>query len=227
MEDEKARFREIYYSSLLQQRQENATNRIKIALISIGATIAGIVGTIKGIQPLSNPSLLMFILIGGYAPWIYLLYVLFGKLKVDEKVIDEKIATIGTKIEYQDPPSKELADRLDRKFYWSLIISLVGIVCILTYILITAFIMGEQEMSKKETTKEAVIHTTVDRKPTHEQSYGGKLPGFFQPDHAEPNETPNPDREATPPQVTVSEKPTVSENPNQDTNQETKTEQNQ
>ena len=79
---EKKRFRELLYSSLLQQRQENETNRIKIVLISIGATIAGIVGTIKGIEPLPNPLLILVILIGGYAPWVYMLYVLFSKLKV-------------------------------------------------------------------------------------------------------------------------------------------------
>ena len=61
-EKEKTRFRELYYSSLLQQRQENETNRIKIALISIGATIASIVGTIKGIQSLSIPYLPLVIL---------------------------------------------------------------------------------------------------------------------------------------------------------------------
>ena len=56
--EEKKRFRGLLYSSLLQQRQENETNRIKIVLISIGATIAGIVGTIKGIEPLPNPLLI-------------------------------------------------------------------------------------------------------------------------------------------------------------------------
>lgn len=75
-DDEMSRLRDLHYSSLLQQRQENATNRIKIALISIGATIAGIVGSIKGIQTLSIPYLLLVIFFVGYAPWIYMLYVI-------------------------------------------------------------------------------------------------------------------------------------------------------
>ena len=191
MEKEKTRFRELYYSSLLQQRQENETNRIKIALISIGATIASIVGTIKGIQSLSIPYLPLVILIAGYAPWICLLCVLFIKLKVDEEVIDEKISTITTETEYQDTPKKALADKLDSIFHWSLIASLIGIICISTYILITAFITGGKEMSKKETTKEAVIHTVVDRESTHEESYGGRLPGgLFNPDQEPPKQEP-------------------------------------
>ena len=101
----KKKFRELLYSLLLQQRQENETNRIKIALVAVGATVAG---TIKALGPFSNPLLLLFVLIGGYSPWLYSLYVLFKKLKVDEGVIDDKIARIGTKDEYEDPPSKSV-----------------------------------------------------------------------------------------------------------------------
>ena len=52
--EEEKRFREIYYSSLLEQRQENETNQIKIALFAIGATIAGVAGTVKALEPFSK-----------------------------------------------------------------------------------------------------------------------------------------------------------------------------
>ena len=103
----KEKFRELYYTSLLEQRKENESNRIKIAIISIGLTIAGLaglVGTIIGTGiPVSTPYLLLLlllILLIGYIPWLNLLYVLFRKLQIDDKVIDEKIATIGTPEEY-------------------------------------------------------------------------------------------------------------------------------
>ena len=143
MENEKNRFREIYYSSLLQQRQENESNRIKIVLISVGATVAGVFGTIKGIQPLPNPLLILAILIFGYVPWIRVLYVLFKKLEADIEVIDDKIDRIGTEQETQAPPSKETADEFNKKFHKSLIGFIVGITLILIYIVITAFIIGE------------------------------------------------------------------------------------
>ena len=96
-EDVKTEFRKIYYSSLLQQRQENATNRVKIAAISIGITIAGIVGVIgKGIESFSDLLLPFLIFIVSYLPWLRLIYVVFRKLEIDDNVIDEKIATIGT-----------------------------------------------------------------------------------------------------------------------------------
>ena len=76
-------------------------------------------------------------------------------------------------------------------------------------------------MSKKKTTKENVIHTVIDRERTHEQSYGGRLPGFFQRDRDKPN--PAPDQEqVTSPQAAVTENPV--ESPNQDTGQEAKPE---
>jgi hypothetical protein len=159
--EEKKRFRELLYSSLLQQRQENETNRIKIALISIGATIAGVATTIKALEPFSNPLLLLLVLIAVYAPWLYSLYVLFKKLKVDEGV--------------------------------------------------------------KETTKESVIHTTDDRRSTHEQSYGGRLPGGFQ---TKPTGSTDRDQEVTPAPAPVSDpQDTDSESTNQGNNQGTETEQ--
>lgn len=241
--EEKNGFREIYYSSLLQQRQENATNRIKIALISIGATIVGVAGTIKALEPFSNPLLLLLILIAGYAPWLYLLYVLFNKLKLDEKVIDDKIDRIGTEREGEDPPSKNLADKLDKRYYKCLVITLIGIFCIPTVILISTLFIGESKMSKKETTNEnvsrtgeneitteSVIQTVVDRESAHEQSYGGKLPGFMQQNPAKPNqdqETTTP-QEVAPIQVPVSNpQDTESGGSNQGGNQGTETEQNQ
>ena len=239
--EEKNGFREIYYSSLLQQRQENATNRIKIALISIGATIAGVAGTIKALEPFSNPLLLLLILIAGYAPWLYLLYVLFNKLKVDEKVIDDKIDRIGTEKEGEDPPSRELADKLDKRFYDSLVITLIGIFCIPTFILIYTLFKGEGKMSKKERTNEnvsrtskkeitteSVIHTTDDRRSAHEQSYGGRLPGFMQQNPAKPNQDPETttSQEVTPISVPVSNpQDTESGGSNQGGNQGRETEQ--
>ena len=244
--EEEKRFREIHYLSLLQQRQENETNRIKIVLISIGATIAGIVGTVKGMEPLPNPLLILIILIGGYAPWVYMLYVLFSKLKVDVKVIDDKIDRVGTKMKGEDPPSTKLADKLDKRFHKSLIATLFGIICILIYILITAFITGGKEMAKKETTKtavthtketsrketsqESVIHTVGDRRSTHKQSYGGRLPGFMR---TNPTSSTGQDQEVSTPQATDSDsqdtgsdpQDTGSEGSNQDSNQGTETEQ--
>ena len=187
------KFRELYYSSLLQQRQENATNRIKIALISIGATIAGIIGTINEIQSLSILYLPWVILFAGYVPWICMLCILFIKLKIDVVVIDEKIATIGTDIEYEDTPKKPLADTLDSIFHWSLLACLIGIIFIPTYILIT----GDDKMSKKKTTQNTVTNTVIDREPiqtvvdresTHEESYGGKPPGFMKPEQDKPKQ---------------------------------------
>ena len=234
MENEKTRFREIYYSSLLQQRQENETNRIKIALISIGVTIAGVATTIKALQPLSNPLLLLLILIAGYAPWLNLLYVVFRKLKVDEEVIDEKIERIGEENENEDSPSKERADKLERRFHTSLIITLIGIICIPTCILISTLFKGGKEVSKKEATKEVeaikeveatkeVIVTTIEKKDqVFEKSYGGKLPRFFQQNPVDPNQG----QEVTTPQATGSDsQDTGSESSNQDSNQETETEQ--
>ena len=228
MENEKTRFREIYYSSLLQQRQENETNRIKIALISIGVTIAGVATTIKALQPLSNPLLLLLILIAGYAPWLNLLYVVFRKLKVDEEVIDEKIERIGEENENEDSPSKERADKLERRFHTSLIITLIGIICIPTCILISTLFKGGKEVSKKEAIKEVeatkeVIVTTIEKKDqVFEKSYGGKLPGFFQQNPVDPNQG----QEVTTPQATGSDsQDTGSESSNQDSNQETETEQ--
>ena len=227
--EEEKRFREIYYSSLLQQRQENETNRIKIALVAIGATIAGVAGTIKALEPFSNPLLLLIILIAGYAPWLNLLYVVFKKLKVDEEVIDDKIAVIKTEKEGEDPKSIEYADKLEDRFHNSLVITLIGIICIPTFILISTLFIGEKEVSKKETTnetvsrtsekettKESVIQTVVDRESTHEQSYGGRLPGFMQP-----NNTPNQGQEVATPQEVTTPEASVSENPNQGTGQGT------
>lgn len=150
------KFRELYYSSLLQQRQENETNRIKIALISIGATIASILGAIKGIQSLSVPFLSLVILIVGFVPWVYMIHVLFKKLIVDDKVIDEKISVIGTAKEFKEPPTKDKADKLNRRFHWSLTASLIGIIFISTYILINISITGE-DMSKKKTTQALLL----------------------------------------------------------------------
>ena len=246
--EEEKRFREIHYSSLLQQRQENETNRIKIVLISIGATIAGIVGTVKGTESLPNPLLIMIILIGGYVPWVCMLYVLFNKLKVDVKVIDDKIDRVGTELEGEDPPSTKLADKLDKRFHKSLKATLIGIIiCILIYIPITAFITGGKEMAEKETTKTAVtdtketgrkettqkpvIHTVDDRRSAHEQSYGGRLPGFMR---TNPTGSTGQDQEVTTPQATGSDSQDTGSNPqdtdsggsNQGGNQGTETEQN-
>ena len=234
--EEKKRFRELLYSSLLQQRQENETNRIKIALISIGATIAGVATTIKALEPFSNPLLLLLVLIAVYAPWLYSLYVLFKKLKVDEGVIDDKIARMRTEKEDQDPPSTKCADELDRRFHQSLVRTLVGIICIPICILIYILFTGGKEVSKKETTneavdrtskkettKESVIHTTDDRRSTHEQSYGGRLPGGFQ---TKPTGSTDRDQEVTPAPAPVSDpQDTDSESTNQGNNQGTETEQ--
>ena len=234
--EEKKRFRELLYSSLLQQRQENETNRIKIALISIGATIAGVATTIKALEPFSNPLLLLLVLIAVYAPWLYSLYVLFKKLKVDEGVIDDKIARMRTEREDEDPPSTEYADELDHRFHKSLVRTLVGIICIPICILISILFIGGKEVSKKETTnetvdrtsekettKESVIQKVVDRRSTHEQSYGGRLPGGFQ---AKPTGSTDRDQETTPAPAPVSDpQDTDSEKQNQGNNQETETEQ--
>lgn len=99
-------------------------------MVAIGAVIVGVAGTIKALEPFSNPLLLLVILIGGYAPWLYLLYVLFKKLKVDEGVIDDKIARMGTEKENEDPPSKKYADELEGKFHNSLVRTLIGILFI-------------------------------------------------------------------------------------------------
>ena len=78
--------------------------------------------------------------------------------------------------------------------------------------------------SEKETTKESVIQKVVDRRSTHEQSYGGKLPGFIQTKPTDPNQ----DQEVTTPQDTGSDpQDTDSESQNQDSNQGEKTEKNQ
>lgn len=239
VENEETRFRELLYSSLLQQRQENETNRIKIALIAIGATIAGVAGTIRALEPFSNPLLLLLILIAGYAPWLNLLYVVFKKLKVDEKVIDDKIDRMGTEKEGEDPPSKKDADKLENRFHNSLVITLIGIIFIPICILIAMLITGGKEVSKKETTQEketvsrttkketgkkTVTHTTDGRTSTHERSYGGKLPGFMQPKPTDPTDQ---DQEATPPQDTNPDpQDTDSGGSNQDNNQEAETEQN-
>ena len=220
MDNVETGFRELYYSSLLQQRQENETNRIKIALISVGATIAGIVGTIKGIQSLSIPYLPLVILITGYAPWICLLCVLFIKLKVDVNVIDDKIKRIGTNIETQVPPSKELADKLNKGFQWALIACLIGIIFIPTYILIT----GDDEMSKKKTAQETVSrtnngrksNTVVDKKPRTEKSYGGDLPGFFE------KPTQDPPKQDPPKQDPPKQDPPKQDPPKQDQDQDKK-----
>ena len=230
--EEKKRFRELLYSSLLQQRQENETNRIKIALVAVGATIAGVAGTIKALEPFSNPLLLLFILVGGYSPWLYLLYVLFKKLKVDEGVIDDKIDRMGTEMEGEDPPSKKCADELEDKFHNSLTLTLVGILFIPTCILISTLFIGEKEMSKKETTNETTTRTTekettkkvvpdrtienVDRRSAHEQSYGGKLPGVFQ---TKPTGSTDQDQESTPPQDTDSERSNPDNKPEAETEQ--------
>ena len=171
-DNDKARFREIYYSSLLEQRKENESNRIKIAVISIGVTvagIAGIAGTIIGkeIQPFSNLWLLSLIIIAmfiGYAPWLYLLYVVFRKLEIDDKVIDEKIATIGKDKEYEDTESKEEADELGKRFRLSLIIALIAIVCMPVCLLISTSFIGEEKMEKKTTTKKAVVDTAEKKR---------------------------------------------------------------
>ena len=243
MENEKTRFREIYYSSLLEQRKENESNRIKIAVISIGVTIAGFAGLVgaiigKGIQPFSNLWLLLLIIVAmiiGYVPWLYLLYVVFRKLEIDDKVIDEKIATIGKDKEYEDTESKDQADKLGKRFRISLIIALISIICMAICILISTLFIGEEKMEKdtttketvsrtneKQTAKEAVINTTDDRRSTHEQSYGGRLPGVFQAKPIDPNQ----EQEVTTPPVAVSDpQDTDSERQNQGNNQETETEQ--
>ena len=249
--NDKARFREIYYSSLLEQRKENESNRIKIAVISIGVTIAGIAsiaGTTigKGIQPFSNLWLLLLIIgamVIGYAPWLYLLYVVFRKLEIDDKVIDEKIATIGTDKEYEDTESKEQADELDERFRDSLIVALIAIVCMAICILISTYFIGEEEkMANDTTTKEAVVDrtegkeattkdvivTTNDQKdPILEKSSGGSLPGFFKPDPTGSNETPSEGQEDTTPQDTAPQDTTPQDTTPQDTNQGGETEQNQ
>ena len=195
-EDNKTVFRELYYSSLLRQLQVNETNKIKIALISVGATIASIIATTQGIQSLSIPFLSLAILILVYIPWFYTLYYLFKKLRVDDKVINEKIERVGTKKEKQDPPSKGLADKLDKYFHWSLNATLIGILIIVTYIFTFTPIIGiigkeTNEMNKKKTTQDTATHTVVDKKPTeeivddqqtHQKQQGGKLPGFFDAD---------------------------------------------
>ena len=228
--EEKKRFRELLYSSLLQQRQENETNRIKIALISIGATIAGVATTIKALEPFSNPLLLLLVLIAVYAPWLYSLYILFKKLKVDEGVIDDKIARMGTEKEDEDPPSTEYADKLDHRFHKSLVVTLVGIICIPICILIYTLFIGEKEVSKKETTKEtvdrtsekertkeAVIQTVVDRESIDELSYGARLPGGVQ---GKPTDSTDRDQEASTAPAPVSDpQDTDSERTNQGNNQ--------
>ena len=250
----KARFREIYYSSLLEQRKENESNRIKVAVISIGVTvagIAGIAGTIigKGIQPFSNLWLLSFIIVAmiiGYVPWLYLLYVVFRKLEIDVKVIDEKIATIGKDEEYEDTESKEEADKLGKKFRISLIIALIAIICMPIFLLISTSFTGEEQMKKDTATKEAVVDTTVEEKvtthkvivttdnpkdPLLEKSYGGKLPGFFETNPTGSTETQGEGQQDTTSQDTTSQdttsQDTGSGNEGQDTKQGTNTEQNQ
>ena len=242
--NEKARFREIYYSSLLEQRKENESNRIKIAVISIGVTIAGIAGiagTIigKGIHPFSNLWMLLLIVIAmiiGYAPWLNLLYVVFRKLEIDDKVIDEKIATIGTDKEYKDTESKGQADKLGDRFRISLIIALIAIICMPICFLISTSFIGEEKMGKDTTTKEAIVDTTEEKgtttkevivptndqkNPLLEKSYGGKLPGFFQTDTTGSNETSGGGQEDTTPQDTDSG------NGGQDTSEGASTEENQ
>ena len=246
--NEKARFREIYYSSLLEQRKENESNRIKIAVISIGVTvagIAGIAGTIigKGIQPFSNLWLLSLIIIAmiiGYGPWLYLLYVVFRKLEIDVKVIDEKIATIGKDEEYEDTESKEQADKLGKKFRRSLTVALIAIVFMPIFILISTPFIGEEEMEKDTTTKEAVVDTAVEKEvttqkvivttdapkdPLFEKSYGGKLPGFFETDPTGATGVQGEGQGDTTPQDTTPQD-TGSGNEGQSTDQGTNTEQN-
>ncbi len=227
-EDVKTEFRKIYYSSLLQQRQENATNRVKIAAISIGITIAGIVGVIgKGIESFSDLLLPFLIFIVSYLPWLRLIYVVFRKLEIDDNVIDEKIATIGTPKEYEDTESKELADKFEKKFRWSLIVALIGIICIPICILISTFFMEEDRVKEKVKTieitpaGEVIMRMIPDDKDANNNSQGGKLPGFFDTEQRESNPNANENREATTAQETVSE------NPSGNANQETKTEQNQ
>ena len=225
----KEKFRELYYTSLLEQRKENESNRIKIAVISIGLTIAGLaglVGTIIGTgKPISNPFLLLLllpILLIGYIPWLKLLYVLFRKLEIDDKVIDEKIATIGTPKEYADTKSQSLADELDGKFRWWLIVAIIGIIAMPILILIsTLFIKGDNEMSKSRQTEkvEKVVVGTNDH--SSDKSAGGRLPGFFQQGNTQSDNPLDTNQEGTPPQSTEAE------NQNQNTNEDGKTEEKQ
>ena len=160
---------------------------------------------------------------------------MFNKLKVDEGVIDDKIDRMGTEKEEEDPPSKKYADKLESKFNKSLVTTLIGIICIPTFILIATLITGGKEVSKKEATKETVsrtneketaketvINTTDDRRSTHESSYGGRLPGVFQTKPIDPNQ----EQEVTTPPVAVSDpQDTDSEKQNQGNNQEAESEQ--
>lgn len=233
----KEKFRELYYTSLLEQRKENESNRIKIAIISIGLTIAGLaglVGTIIGTgKPISNPFLLLLllpILLIGYIPWLNLLYVLFRKLEIDDKVIDEKIATIGTPKEYADTKSQSLADELEGKFRWWLIVAIIGIIAMPILILIsTLFIKGDDEVSKSRATEKVgkvvekiekvVVDTTNTKDPNFDKSAGGKLPGFFQQGDTQSDNPPDTNQEGTSPQSIETE--------NQNTNEDAKTEEKQ
>ena len=169
-DEKKQRFREIYYSSLLEQLKENESNRIRIAAISIGVTIAGVVGAIigKGIQLFPIPLLILLLLIG-YAPWLNLLRVVFRKLEIDDKVINEKIATIGKAEEYEHTESNELADEFENKFRRSFIIAIIGIILMPICILISALFIGVKEMSEKETAKEKLLkRLLIKNKPAKE-----------------------------------------------------------
>ena len=233
----KEKFRELYYTSLLEQLKENESNRIKIAIISIGLTIAGIaglVGTIIGTgKPISNPFLLLLllpILLIGYIPWLKLLYVLFRKLEIDDKVIEEKIETIGTPEEYANTESKSLADELERKFRWWLIAAIIGIIAMPILILISILFIGDDKVSKSiatekvekvEKVEKGVVDKTTTQDPIFDKSAGGKLPGFFQLGDTQSDNPPDANQEGTPPQSTETE------NQNQNTNEDSKAEEKQ
>lgn len=228
LEEVKTEFRKIYYSSLLQQKQENETNRIKIAAISIGITIAGIIGIIgKGIESFSDLLLPFLIFIVSYIPWLNLIYVVFRKLETDDNVIDEKIATIGTQGEYEDTESQKNANKFKKRFRWSLIRALIGIICIPICILISTLFTEENAVKEKvkpiEVTPDGkvIMRMIPDDRDAIDNSEGGKLPGFFNRGRPESNPNPNENPEATTPQDTAPE------NSSGDTNQGAKPEQNQ
>ena len=72
--------------------------------------------------------------------------------------------------------------------------------------------------------RDVIIEMVPNDKDTHNNSYGGGLPGFFDPKGREQTEL-NPNTNEKPETTTTQD--TVSENPNGNTNQETKPEQNE
>ena len=147
-----------------------------------------------------------------------------------------KIVTIGKDNEYEDTKSKGQADKLGKRFRVSLIVALISIVGMAICILISTYFIGEEEMAKDTTTKEAVVDTTEEKQtttketvvdtiekkdPILEKSYGGGLPGFFESDQPgstdTPNETPSEGEEVTTPQDTTPQDTTPQDTAPQDT----------